>query len=720
MTDQNRKKNNHVSSDDERTQELNFANIADQPADETEDDADYTVSKTIVIPHLHSNKEEKDGGQKPPKKHKKHKKIKVKKMLRLSRLTVAVLILANILLVLDVYLMTKYASLSQSVFYKINIIVLAVVLAADIFCCVALTYKKRIWLTILLIIAVALDGVGGYGLYALARINSSMDDLTATTYTVNVSAALVIYDAGSTVVSSVSDLEGLTVGYAEGTDTAEIGQEYLDNKSVSVNYQSYTGYTELFAALVNEDIAAAILPVSYEGLIDTDETLYSYYDSTSILASFDSDVTATSEAGADKDLTSEPFTVLVSGENEGLADTIMIVAVNPISMDVTMISIPRDSYVPISCYNGSSSKINASHAVSESCLVQTVEDLTGITIDYTAEFTFSSVIEIVDAVGGVDVYNNVPFYGQSWNTETDSLEVVAIPYDESGGLVHMNGQEALGFVRERHAFLDGDFARERHQQEVIQAVISKVMATKNPNTYLDLLEAAGDNLKTNISSDQMLSFINYAMTKATRYYDSSSITGIFNFRTARITGVDNYVYDSSSGLELWIYQLYEDACTDAYNAVQDVIDINADPDPFGSVSWSGASEYTAPTLIDDYYSGDLVGDVTTSDSSSYDSSTYDDSTYGYSNDYSSDYYSSYDYSSSDQSTSTDTYSNTQTDTSSTTTDNSSSTVTDNSSSTTDGTTDTTTTDGSSAVTDGSTDTSGTSTDTAGTDESAAG
>ena len=74
-------------------------------------------------------------------------------------------------------------------------------------------------------------------------------------------------------------------------------------------------------------------------------------------------------------------------------------SVNPVSMKVTMVSIPRDSYVPISCYNGGKSKINSAHASSEACLVQTVQNLTGITIDYTIEFNFASVIQVVDAVG---------------------------------------------------------------------------------------------------------------------------------------------------------------------------------------------------------------------------------------------------------------------------------------------------------------------------------
>jgi LCP family protein required for cell wall assembly len=595
--------------------------------DEPEHDDDMTASETIVFPHLYEKNKNEDGkepsSQKPTKK--KHKKISVRKMLTLSRITVFCLIVANILMVLDVYLMTRYASLSQKIFYEVNIAVLVIILAIDLFCCVALTHKKKVWMTVILVIALLLNGAGGYALYALARINSSVSDLTATSYTKSVSAALVIYTGSDETITSVSDLDSKKVGIAEGTDTAEVAQEYLDNKGVTVTYESYNGYTALFQALINEEVAAAVLPVSYESLIDSDENLYSYYEQTSILASFSSDVQASTEAGADKDLTTEPFTVLISGENEGLADTIIVVSVNPISMTATMISIPRDSYVPITCYNDAYSKINSAHAVSESCLVDTVEQLTGITIDYTAEFTFASVIEIVDAVGGVDVHNDTSFDGQSWDVETDQLKVIAIPYDESGGTVHMNGEQALGFVRERYAFSDGDFARERHQQEVIQQVISKVMATRNPNMYLNLLEAAGDNLKTNLSTSQMLSFISYAMSKIDRYYNSSNPIGVFNFLNDRLTGYDSTVYDSSLGLDLYIYRLYDGAIADAYAAVEDNINLDETPSNFTGVSWSGAESYMTPDLIQDYYA---------EDTSQYDSSSSDDSyDYSYDNTY---------------------------------------------------------------------------------------
>ena len=553
------------------------------------------------------------------------RRVNMKKMFRLSLTAVIFLIIANVLVVFDAVLLTRYASLSQKIFIEINAVLMAVLIVIDSIAIFGIRRRRRAALIICLVIAIAFSAAGGYGAYAVMRISGSVNDLTASTYTNTVTASLVVYSGNDTSdLTGASDLDGKKVGIAVGTDTASAAETYFEDKNIDADFVEYNGYTEVYKALISGEIDCAVLPQTYESIVSSDETLYAYYPDTSILTSFSSSVEAESVAAETKDLTSEPFTVLLSGENEGLADTIIIVSVNPVSMTVTMTSIARDSYVPITCYNNSSSKINAAHAVSEACLVDTVEQLTGIDIDYTVEFNFASVIEIVDAVGGVEVQNDTSFDGQSWNLETDELEVIPIPYDENGGYVHMNGQEALGFVRERHAFIDGDFARQRHQQAVIEAVIQKVMATNNPNTYLNILSAVGDNMKTNMSSNAVLSFISYAMGKLNRYWNPSNPAGIFNFVTGRITGYSSSVYDPTYGFNLYTYELYDGAIEDAKKAVEENTDLYRDPDPFVSVSWNASYAYTAPVMIQETY--DEAVDYS---DQTYDNSTYQDNSYYY-------------------------------------------------------------------------------------------
>lgn len=507
-------------------------------------------------------------------------------------------ILVNIAFIVELFYVTKYSALSKGIFIKVNVAALVVLLLVDILVFFSIRLKNLVLMIISTCLLIAGGGTGGYAAYALLRVDKSVNDITKTEYTKSVNTSLVVYSKGSgKPVLDVADISGAKVGYATGTDTAEVGQKYLSDAGVTPEFKQYNDYTDVFKGLIASEIDVAILPGTYTNVIGTDESLAPYLEDTSALETFSADVTAQSVAGADKDLTKEPFTVLLTGENEGLADTIILVTVNPISMKVTMTSIARDSYVPITCYNGGKSKINAAHAVSEACMVETVEQNFGVHIDYTVEFNFASVIQVVDAVGGVDVHNDVTFVGQCWDIENDELMNLEIPE----GDIHLNGQMALGYARERYAFSDGDFARQRHQQEIIEKVIQKVMATKDPNTYLKVLQAAGDNIKTNMSSEQMVEFVSYAMKKANRYYDSSNLAGVFNILNNRITGYSVMMWNDSLDMYLWTYWLYNGSISDSYNAIERNITMTQSPSQVGSASWNAHDTYTVPAISQDYY-----------------------------------------------------------------------------------------------------------------------
>jgi LCP family protein required for cell wall assembly len=171
------------------------------------------------------------------------------------------------------------------------------------------------------------------------------------------------------------------------------------------------------------------------------------------------------------------------------------VSINPISMKITMSSIARDSYVPITCYNNGSSKINAAHSVSRDCLISTVQQLTGVSIDYYIDTNFQGVVDVVNALGGIVVNSPLEFVGQTASS-VRGTKTVWVP---AGDNVLLNGDQALAFARERYAFQTGDFARQEHQQQVIKAIIRTIMRTRDINTFLKVVQAFGDNVTTNFT-----------------------------------------------------------------------------------------------------------------------------------------------------------------------------------------------------------------------------
>lgn len=550
--------------------------------------------------------------QQPKKSSKKPKKPAKKGTFKknpkgLNIVMTVITIIVNVLVTFMMFSVTRYAAISADIFLKINIGVLIVLLLIDVLLVVMIKTRKVAVFVIDLLVLCLFLGVGGYGTYIISSVNNSVDKITTTSTEKEVSASLVIYSGtDGEPITTINDLEGRNVGVSTGSTTGTIAEKKFKNDGINANFVECSGYDDVLQKLIDGTIDCAVLSPTWQSQFQSDASLADYLSSMTVLDTITDKVQSTGVEGANKDITKEPFTVLVTGENEGLADTIILMSVNPVSMKVIMTSIPRDSYVPIACYYGSSSKINAAHATSEACMVQTVEDLTGVDIDYTIEMNFASVIQVVDAVGGIDINVEASFYAQCWDIEKDELLVLPL----SEGYQHLNGTQALGYARERYAFEDGDFARQRHQQEIIELVLSKLLSSKSPQMFLDVLSAAGDNIQTNFTVDQMTSFVNYALKKSQRYYDQGNLVGIFNFVSSREYGYDSSVWNPGLGMNLYTYNLFNGSIADNTAAIERNNNLNAPYSVPENVNWSANSTYTPDPISYEWYTETLKGPET--------------------------------------------------------------------------------------------------------------
>lgn len=191
----------------------------------------------------------------------------------------------------------------------------------------------------------------------------------------------------------------------------------------------------------------------------------------------------------------DPFTVLMLGVDEregdkGRSDTMIVLAVNPQTESVKMLSIPRDTRTEI-IGRGTEDKINHAFAYGGvEMSIATVEDFLDIPIDYYIKMNMEGFQDIVDSVNGVDVYNEMAFK--------------AGMHQFSQGNIHLDGEEALAFVRMRKDDPNGDFGRQHRQREVIQGVIDKGASFGSLTRFDDILAALGKNVKTNISFSEMV------------------------------------------------------------------------------------------------------------------------------------------------------------------------------------------------------------------------
>lgn len=187
------------------------------------------------------------------------------------------------------------------------------------------------------------------------------------------------------------------------------------------------------------------------------------------------------------------------GDTNSRSDALMLATLNNKSKTVKLVSIPRDSYVYIDEV-GYKDKITHAHAYGGTrASIETVEDLLEVPVDYYVKMNFDAFIDVIDALGGIEA--EVP-YKLLEKDENDQRTVQLQP-----GLQELNGREALALARTRK--LDNDIERGKRQQMILSSIIKKASSASSFTKYGDVIEAVGDNMKTDLTFDEMKSFFEY-------------------------------------------------------------------------------------------------------------------------------------------------------------------------------------------------------------------
>lgn len=197
-------------------------------------------------------------------------------------------------------------------------------------------------------------------------------------------------------------------------------------------------------------------------------------------------------------------------------DTLILVSVAPETKEVSMISIPRDLWVPIPGYNVNA-KINQAYGIGElrgypgggpALLKRTVSELTGYPVHYYAMVDFNGFRTLIDLIGGIEVCVPYTIHDEQFPTDNYGVETLHI----EAGCQHMDGELALKYVRTRHA--DSDYARARRQQQVLLAVRDKVLQARMLPTLLmrapQILRSLTGSLETDIPLDQLVALARLA------------------------------------------------------------------------------------------------------------------------------------------------------------------------------------------------------------------
>jgi|GEM_PF-838633 len=378
--------------------------------------------------------------------------------------------------------------------------------------------------------------------------------------------------------NSITDLENKSIGVISSSIVKEVNEEaraQIKNNEVSAVFIEYVDYKEMLEALEAGDITAVAIPSDYYNLFSNEESLQEVVKKLRSIHQFEFKV-AIEQPDDSKDLTKTPISILLMGVDSGIegfdsfsrSDVLILTTFNPNTLKVTMTSIPRDSYVEIACREaGFRDKITHTATYSNQCTLDTVQNLFDIELDYYIKVNFKGIVDIVDALDGVFLTSPAEITAQNSDDQRGTFNVY-IPE----GDFNATGEQALAFARERKQFPDGDIGRGKRQQQVIMAILDKASREMDLAIIQKLLGAAGDNIATNLSTEQITTLGSFLLERVnTLAYPNP--TDMFDIQQTHVTGYDNMHYDYEMERILYYYIPYKENVEDLRKMVKNELEI---------------------------------------------------------------------------------------------------------------------------------------------------
>lgn len=425
-------------------------------------------------------------------------KNKDKKKRKLPPFIKFILFIVNVLTI--AFLITTYYL--NIVPLKYYIIIVIVVLLFDYISCTLLIKKNKKKRLIGLFLSILLSIGFGIGIYYETKTNTFFDTITSKS---KVSVNYVVVVRNDSSYNDIKDIDGKSLGILNLNESPYINAKDKINKEVSTNNKSFEDTYSLSDALVMKDIDASLIEESYHKIFQENYEIYA--NNTKVLYQFSIDFEE-QEIKKDTDITKNSFNLFISGIDtygninvNSRSDVNMVVTINPKTHKISLVDIPRDYYVNIDGREGKKDKLTHAGISGVDTSVKTVEKLLGVDINYYVKFNFTSLVKIVDKIGPIRVYSDESFVSGIYDPG------VKKEYRYYKGWNTLNGDEALSFARERHAFEDGDRVRGKHQQILIEAILNKITSPAIIVNYTSLLDALSKTFITNLEDENLKKII---------------------------------------------------------------------------------------------------------------------------------------------------------------------------------------------------------------------
>ncbi|WP_105113430.1 LCP family protein [Streptococcus suis] len=409
--------------------------------------------------------------------------------------------------------------------------------------------KLHVFTTVFLIISAIVTAAGTYGLREIVDFSSKLN--SSASFSEYEMSILVPANSDITDVSQVSSL--LAPSEYDQENIASLLNDVSTSKSVQLTTSPTSSYLTAYQSMINGESQAMVLNGVFTNILESEDPDFSSKVKKIYNFKMSKPVeTAVEQASGDS------FNIYISGidtygpiSSVSRSDVNIIMTINRATHKILLTTTPRDSYVAIAD-GGQNQYDKLTHAgiYGVNASVHTLENLYGIDISNYIRLNFTSFLQLIDLVGGVDVQNEQEFTSGGHHFPL--------------GTVHLDAERALIFVRERYSLANGDNDRGKNQEKVIAALIKKLSSPENLGNYQAILKGLEGSIQTDLSLETVMDLVNRQLESGTQFtVESQALTG---------SGRMDLPSYAMPGSQLYMMEINQDSLNQVKSAIQTVLD----------------------------------------------------------------------------------------------------------------------------------------------------
>ncbi|HEL2367480.1 TPA: LCP family protein [Streptococcus suis] len=477
------------------------------------------------------------------------KRSRWRKSPKLKLVNFALWVLYAIILCLFLVTMYRYNILD---FRYLNYIVTILLIGVAVLTGLLMWRKKaRIFTALVLIFSLVITSVGIYGMQEVVKFSTGLNSNSAfSEYEMSI---LVPVNSEITDVRQVTNVLA-PAEYDQDNITALLN-DISKMESTQLATSPATSYLTAYQSMLNGESQAMVFNGVFTNILENEDPGFS----SKVKKIYSFKVTQTVETATEQ-VSGDSFNIYISGidtygpiSSVSRSDVNIIMTVNRATHKILLTTTPRDSYIAIAD-GGQNQYDKLTHAgiYGVNASVHTLENLYGIDISNYIRLNFTSFLQLIDLVGGIDVENTQEFTSGGYNFPV--------------GTVHLDAEQALIFVRERYSLANGDNDRGQNQEKVIAALIKKLRSPDNLANYQAILTGLEGTIQTDLSLETIMGLVNTQLESGTQFtVESQAVTG---------TGRSDLSSYAIPGSQLYMMEINQDSLEQAKAAIQSVLDGN--------------------------------------------------------------------------------------------------------------------------------------------------